>query len=433
MKKILGAVAILLICAMVFAQEEPKPGKPTEEEIKALIEALGSDSWKERTQAREKLIEAGAAAGPLLEEAVKSDDPEIAHQANGILDEICYLPEKLKAEVDALFEKLKSRDDKERDGAFRKFTGMGKRVMSYLARLLRVPSDKKVEVTLSVEQTFTQKRQPVDYTVTVKNAGEKPVWVPGPGMPESGAYRLLGSGEKQIQWSRGGNTGGGLFGFVYIAPGESFERRKQFRPYSGYTGRHTLKVRLANAQGVQYTTPGGERHFLPVEHYTLEKEVTAEVIHLPELVEGEKGKASSQLTTGISVGKTGITEGAPIAVKLAIHNGDKKDRKISASLHVGLWYVLLSAGEKKNFVAEGLLLDGKPTPSEDYAIEPGKSLEFDAAIAPQLKAGEYYLVCGYTELRAKNQDTFRGEIISNAVKIKVTPAGKEKEDKSQDF
>ena len=98
-KKFLSATATVLICALVMAQEASEKAAPTQEQIKELIEALGSDTWKERTEAQKKLIEAGRAAGPLLEEAAKSDDMEVAHRAKKILDEICYLPDNWTAAI----------------------------------------------------------------------------------------------------------------------------------------------------------------------------------------------------------------------------------------------------------------------------------------------------------------------------------------------
>ncbi len=106
MRRVLVLTVAILICSLVVAQEKPQETALTGEQIKELVAALGSDTWKERVEAEKKLIETGRAAGPALEEAAKSDDPEVAYRAKKILDEICYLPDELQAGADALCEKL---------------------------------------------------------------------------------------------------------------------------------------------------------------------------------------------------------------------------------------------------------------------------------------------------------------------------------------
>lgn len=430
MKQMATALALLLVCAAVLAQEKPENSTPTQEEIKKLVAALGSDSWQERTEAEKKLIRTGKAAGPALEEALKSEDPETVSRAERILEEILYLPEETQAEVDKLFDKLKSRDDKERKEAFDKLVGMGRRVVKYIGRLLKAPSDKRIKISLTPERTHTRDRKPIKYTVKLDNDGKKPTWVPGPGMLEKGSYEIFGkSGEAQIQWSRGRSASGAGFGFVYLPPGKSVEYEREFRPYSGYSGRHILKVNFARTKGVTYTDGNGEENFLPVEHYFTDKDIAAEILRPPPVVEGGKGKEFLKLLAGIDVEQVLVKEGDAVSLKFRITDQRKNgERRTLASLNIHSWYVLLPVEKDTQIAAEGLLLkDIEKPPDGIWRMKAGQELEFDVKIQPGVEPGEYHLVCGYTELRATGQDVFRGEVVSNAVKLTVNPAEPDKE------
>lgn len=89
-----AALAILLglgICISTHSAPTPEkkdsPAKGASvEEIKKAIEELGSGRFAVRDKARKFLADAGAAAEPLLEEAAKSKDEEIANAAKSILE-----------------------------------------------------------------------------------------------------------------------------------------------------------------------------------------------------------------------------------------------------------------------------------------------------------------------------------------------------------
>ncbi len=63
----------------------PKAPKPAEAPIDSLIEQLGSENYRVREAATEKLIERGPTIGPTLHEAAKSLDAEISWRATRIL------------------------------------------------------------------------------------------------------------------------------------------------------------------------------------------------------------------------------------------------------------------------------------------------------------------------------------------------------------
>ena len=75
------AAAKALLKEHLGAPETPK------EHIQALIEALGHDDFGVREKATGELIAIGEAARPLLEQAAKSDDPEVRWRATTILQE----------------------------------------------------------------------------------------------------------------------------------------------------------------------------------------------------------------------------------------------------------------------------------------------------------------------------------------------------------
>jgi hypothetical protein len=432
MRILLTAAALVAICALALAQEETEPAP---EDIDKLIKSLGAESWREREEAQKKLIAAGKAAGPALEAAAGSDDPEISRRANRILDEICYLPDEVQKSADSLYGKLKSRDRKERDEAFGKLIAMGGRVLIYLKRLLGIPSDRKVEIDISPKQSCVRKQQTVDYVVTVKNTGEKPVWIPA-SLRESGSYGAFGTtGQGQINWSRGSGVTEGSFPFLYLEPGKSIEFKKQYRPFGRYNCRHILRVTLPEAKGAQYTTPAGEKRLIPFDQSFSGIMAMAEILYLPELIEGEKGSQSGQLSASLKVKRTEIEEGKTISLHFSMHNNAKDSVKIAPSVHDNAWYILVTTGEKPEVCVEGLMLEQKARPSEDYTIEAGKSLNFDVTTGRTMEtAGEYYLICGYTEMRASGDKVFRGEVVSNAVKITVKPRDeKNKGTKSEDF
>ena len=118
-----------------------------------------------------------------------------------------------------------------------------------------------------------------------------------------------------------------------------------------------------------------------------------------------------------------------------MHNEAKDSVKIAPSVHDNAWYILVTTGEKPEVCVEGLLLEQKEQPSEDYTIEAGKSLDFEVTTGRTMETvGEFFLVCGYTEMRASGDKVFRGEVVSNAVKITVKPRDeKNKGTKSKDF
>ena len=151
MKRALIAVVLCALCAVVIAQDKPEKEAVGQDEIKKLIAALGSEVWREREDAHEKLIKIGWAAGPELEKATKHEDLEIATRAERILQKIAYLTDTQRAKVDALFEKLKSRNEREREQAFDTLLAKGERVVGYLAKLLAEPSDNKVKLSLDLE------------------------------------------------------------------------------------------------------------------------------------------------------------------------------------------------------------------------------------------------------------------------------------------
>jgi tetratricopeptide (TPR) repeat protein len=76
----------LLLSAVLFSRGETPAPKPTAKQIAQWVEQLGDDDFTVRENASKKLWQAGAAAEPALEKAIKSDDPEVVRRARELLD-----------------------------------------------------------------------------------------------------------------------------------------------------------------------------------------------------------------------------------------------------------------------------------------------------------------------------------------------------------
>ncbi len=79
----IAACVVLFLLPHPAAAQDEKP--PSEKEIRALIEQLGADSYEEREAAHQKLLEAGEAAEPYLQEALNHPDLEVRIRAEDIL------------------------------------------------------------------------------------------------------------------------------------------------------------------------------------------------------------------------------------------------------------------------------------------------------------------------------------------------------------
>jgi len=427
LKKLLIAAIILCLCTAALAQEGETPSPPGEEEIRALIKSLGAESWKERREAEKKLVEAGRAAGPALEEAAASEDLEVAHRARKILDEIAYLPEETQKKVDKLIEQLKSKKLAERDAAFEELSGMDKRTLIYLGKYLGTPSDNKVEVKIALDRQYSTSHKQIDYKVVIKNAGEKPVWIPGPEISEKGSYVPFGANEGAINWSRGFSARSSEFKFIHLTPGETYEIEKQFRPYGNYSGRHTINANFHEVSGTTVTTKSGEKVFLAVKHFSLKEPVTAEVIHLPRLEEAKKGRPYGNLSASLEMEATEMEKGGKLDIKFKFYCHGSKPAQIDGELTKSLWYVLLKADKEPEYAANGLLsMKTSGEAPQEYIVKPGGEFEFKASFKPEIEPGEYMLVCGYTELRPSGSRHFRGEVVTNAVKIKIKETTEDK-------
>ncbi|HEY7326915.1 MAG TPA: hypothetical protein VH592_04720, partial [Gemmataceae bacterium] len=71
---------------LLGAAADTSQSKPTPKQIAQWVEQLGDNDFKMREDASKKLWQAGAAAEPALEKAIKSDDPEVARRARELLD-----------------------------------------------------------------------------------------------------------------------------------------------------------------------------------------------------------------------------------------------------------------------------------------------------------------------------------------------------------
>ncbi|MCE9530493.1 MAG: hypothetical protein K8T89_05090 [Planctomycetes bacterium] len=105
------SLGLLLVLSLSFiASSAPAPNSdaprkaPAVEEIKKAIEELGSPRFAVREKAKKFLLEAGAVAEPLLEEAAKSTDEEVASTAKSILEKYQWglYPDTPKAVIDLI-------------------------------------------------------------------------------------------------------------------------------------------------------------------------------------------------------------------------------------------------------------------------------------------------------------------------------------------
>jgi tetratricopeptide (TPR) repeat protein len=81
------------------AGEDPAPNATNVDAIRALIEQLGSDDFKKREEAEERLVEMGATAIEALRTAAKSDEFEIAFRSKRALKRITELSPAEQAEL----------------------------------------------------------------------------------------------------------------------------------------------------------------------------------------------------------------------------------------------------------------------------------------------------------------------------------------------
>src|SRR5262245_32695909 len=86
MRMIAFAGLCSVVMAAVLGQVVAVP--PTGEEIARAIEELGSSQFEVRQGATELLWRAGAAAETPLQQAAKSNDPEIRARANALLNKL---------------------------------------------------------------------------------------------------------------------------------------------------------------------------------------------------------------------------------------------------------------------------------------------------------------------------------------------------------
>ncbi len=427
MRKSLLAVLVCAVCAVVLAQEKTEKETTGRDEIKKLVAALGSEVWREREDAHEKLIKIGWAAGPELEKATKHEDPEIAIRAQRILQKIAYLTDTQKAEVDALYEKLKSRDEKERERAFDTLLAKGERVVGYLAKLLSEPSDNKVDIDLSLEYSHVNTGKRLKYTVIIKNSGEKPAWVPDFGARIGGSYRQFGAERASMSWSSGGR-GRGDFRFLHLAPGEDITLNGEFRPHGGRVGLHTMVLRLSQEKGIEYSGKMGEEKFLPVAHYMPKKMPSATVVVLPKIVESEMGTPKFGLAAGVKAKKTEVTRGEELPLDFTLKNSSRRMGKMVLKRFDSCWYMLVPTDPKKKFGGEGKL-DMKPETTVGQ-LKPGESRPVTGALKADVEPGEYYLICGFNRRGQDDDDddVWRGELMTNTLKLKIT-APEQKQEK----
>lgn len=91
MRKWIFASAALMFAAVLSAQSTPTPAPTTQTaaDIPALIQALGSDSYKIRQTAEQQLVQLGLSAKPALEQAAATaDSPEIRSRAAAAVRQI---------------------------------------------------------------------------------------------------------------------------------------------------------------------------------------------------------------------------------------------------------------------------------------------------------------------------------------------------------
>jgi len=423
MKKLFVSIVLIAVCAAALAQDETSPKAPGEDEIKSLIKALGSDTWKERTDAEKKLIEIGWPAGPALQEAAKSDDPEISRRAKGILDKICYLPDDERSKVDSLFEQMKTKEDRKRSSAFSAIKKMGESAMRYLGTLLAAPSDNKIEMVMLPDKSFLINEKSVEYTIELKNAGEKPAWVPEPGTKIGGSFRKFGTSRTSISWSRGGGRVSSSFSFLYLEPGESYEYRGKFNTHMGRVGIHNMYLKMEAKQSIEYTKKTGECETIPVSHFAPEKAPRAVVAVLPKLKEGDMGDPSGGLAAGVKVKEEIFEKGKSVAFELVVKNVSEEKIDFFPSMFDNNWYVIVPVAEKKKFGGEGTLPFELPSPIKVEKLDPGASKTLELSVNADLEPGEYHLLCGLTKNPSENPNdnigAYIGKLVTNAVKFKV--------------
>jgi len=121
------------------ASAAPKVDPELAAKIKDLIKQLGADTFDARQKATEELKKIGAPAVPDLRKATKSDDPEVRHRAQAVLDTITL-------SIEYLIDGLKDADAAVRKESAEKLGELGAKAKEAVPALVEAMKDKDEDV-----------------------------------------------------------------------------------------------------------------------------------------------------------------------------------------------------------------------------------------------------------------------------------------------
>jgi len=115
-------------------------------EAEQLVARLGSPDWHEREAASHRLVQLGRKAGPALEKALQSPDPEVRHRARIVLDIVRWeVPVGLSDQLAAVLRHYKMLPERERMVLLGELTrALGRDAVPVLRQALREEGDPNV-------------------------------------------------------------------------------------------------------------------------------------------------------------------------------------------------------------------------------------------------------------------------------------------------
>ncbi len=171
--------AIALFMAALAVSEEMPPVRPglgeTSIGIPVLIKDLGSENYSRREAATRELDRIGEAAGPALDEAVRSADPEVRRRAAELQERNGWASPELRRRVDRLAATLETtRDALAGARAFEELRGCGKPGVKALKALFpESPAPGQVSLSTRFEKWVAfldEKRESVEMVVWPEKA-----------------------------------------------------------------------------------------------------------------------------------------------------------------------------------------------------------------------------------------------------------------------
>lgn len=176
------ALRVLILAALACSarggvSEEAVPTPPSVKQLEAWARDLGANDFQKREEAQRNLAAAGQAAAPVLEKALKSDDPEVRTRAERLLAPLTRDDRLLEAarslgdadwaKVSSAIDVLLARSDKKSENALSRVAdgtdraaGMARVLLGEVARIRA--ADEKIAELIEVGKRNPAVKREVD-------------------------------------------------------------------------------------------------------------------------------------------------------------------------------------------------------------------------------------------------------------------------------